>query len=132
MDANAIQRMAEERDHVNQRTRELEGSLGLALQSINRLEIRVQATEASTRKEEPKKAPIILMEDNLTKAKRALMKPKELCLTATVVQTMQTQGSINIHEAKEIAKMQETLIKKEREYSRTFPKYNGESRKGQD
>ena len=36
MDANAIQRMAEERDQVNQRTRELEGSLGLALQSINR------------------------------------------------------------------------------------------------
>ena len=28
--------------------------------------------------------------------------------------------------------MQETLIKKEREYSRTFPKCNEESRKGQD
>ena len=34
MDANAIQRMAEDRDQVNQRTRELEGSLGLALQSL--------------------------------------------------------------------------------------------------
>ena len=132
MDANAIQRMAEERAEVNQRTRELEGSLGLALQSINRLEMRVQATEASTRKEEPKKAQLILMEDNLTKSKRALMTPKELCPTARVVQTMERQGSINIQEARDIAKMQETLIKKDREYGRTFPKYNRESRKGQE
>ena len=65
-----------------------------------------------------------MMEDNLTKAKKYLMKPKELCPTASVVQTMQTQGSISLHESKDIAKMQKTLIKKEREYSRTFPKYD--------
>ena len=88
----------------------------LGIQSLNKLEIRLQTTEANAKKEEQRIAPIILMEDNLTKAKRALMKPKELCPTASVVQSMQTQGSINIHEAKDIAKMQETLIKKEREY----------------
>ena len=33
------------------------------------------------KKEEPRKAPIILMEDNLTKAKRILMTPKKLCPT---------------------------------------------------
>ena len=132
MDASMIQGLLADRDLDIQRDKEMEGSIGLVLQSINRLETRMQATEASVKKEEPRIAPIILMEDNLTKAKRALMKPKELCPTASVVQSMQTQGSINIHEAKDIAKMQETLIKKEREYSRTFPKYNGESRKGQD
>ena len=132
MDASRIQRLAYERDLNIQRNREMEGSLGLALQSINRLEASVQATEASTRKEEPRKAPIILMEDNLTKAKRALMKPKELCPTARMVQTMENQVNISIQEAKDIAKMQETVIKKEREYGRTFPKYNRESRKGKD
>ena len=35
MDNNTIQRLAEDRDQTNHRTRELEGSLGLALQSIN-------------------------------------------------------------------------------------------------
>ena len=120
MGASTIQRLVDERNLNIQRNREMEGSLGLALQSINRLEIRVQATEASTRKEEPRQALIILMEDNLTKAKRALMTPKKLCPTGSVVQSMQTQGSINISEAKDIAKMQETLIKKEKEYSRTF------------
>ena len=35
-------------------------------------------------------------------------------------------------ESIEIAKMQETLIKKAREYGKTFQKYNRESRKGQE
>ena len=122
MDANTLQRMADERGQGDQRTRELEGSLGQALQSINRLEARVQVTKASTRREEPKKTPIILMEDKLTKAKRTLMTPKELCPTAMVVQAMGNQATISLQEAKEIAKMQETLIKKDREYGKTFPK----------
>ena len=75
------------------------------MQSINRLEARVQVTEDRTRRAEPKKAPIILMEDNLTQAKRALMTPKELCPTAKVVRAMENQATINIQEAREIAKM---------------------------
>ena len=114
MDASRIQRLLADRDLGIQRDQEMEGSIGLVLQSIHRLETRMQATEASVKKEEPRIAPIILMEDNLTKAKRALMKPKELCPTSKVIQSMQNQGSISVMEAKEIAKMQETLIKKER------------------
>ena len=81
MDANMLQRMNYDRDKSEQKTREMEGSLGLALQAIQRLEARTQGYETSILKEEPRKAPIILMEDNLTKAKRILMTPKKLCPT---------------------------------------------------
>ena len=37
MDANTLQRMNDERDRADQRTKELEGSLVLALQAIKRL-----------------------------------------------------------------------------------------------
>ena len=110
-----LQGLLTDRDLGIQRDKEMEGSIGLVLQSLNKLEIRMQTTEANTKKEEQRIAPIILMEDNLTKAKRALMKPKELCPTSRVIQSMQDQGSIGIMEAQEIAKMQETIIKKERE-----------------
>ena len=52
-------------------TKELE-----ALQAIKRLELEMQASKTYKPREEPKKAPIVLMEDNLTKAKKALMTPK--------------------------------------------------------
>ena len=83
-------------------------------------------------KEEPKKAPIIMMEDNLTKAKRILITPKNLCPTGEVVYAMENKATPGEQCAKEIAKMKETLIKKIREYSNTFPKYSGESKKGQE
>ena len=39
MDANTLQRLSHDRDRSHQRTKELEGSLGLALQAIKRLEV---------------------------------------------------------------------------------------------
>ena len=86
MDANTIQWMRDDRDRADQKSREMEGSLGVALQAIQRLEARGQVYKAVMKKEEPKKAPIILMEDNLTKAKRILMTPKKVCPTAVVEQ----------------------------------------------
>ena len=71
--------------------------------------------EPGRKKEEPKKAPIILMEDNLTKAMRILMTTKKLCPTATVVYTMECKANPGEQDAREIAKMKDTLIKKTRE-----------------
>ena len=85
MDANTLQRINDERDRADQRTKELEGSLGLALQACKRLEVKVQESETFKPREEPRKAPIVLMKDNLSKAKKALMTPKQLCPTAAVV-----------------------------------------------
>ena len=73
MDANTIQRMNDDRDRAAQRIVELEGSVGQTLQSMQMVEARLQACEASAKKEVPTGAPIILMEDNLTKAKRAIV-----------------------------------------------------------
>ena len=61
MDANTLQWMSDDRDRADQKSREMEGSLGLALQAIQRLEARAQVYETSTKKEEPRKAPIIFM-----------------------------------------------------------------------
>ena len=60
MDANMLQRLSDDRDRADQRTKELEGSLGLALQAIKRLEVEMQASKTCKPKEEPKKAPIVL------------------------------------------------------------------------
>ena len=70
------------------------------------------------------------MEDNLTKAKRAIMITKTLCPTGEVVQAMMSKQSMQ--DAERIDKMKETIIRKTREYANTFPKYNRESRKGQE
>ena len=88
LDANMLQRLNNDRDKSNHRSRELVGSLGLALQAIQRLEARMQASKASKLRKEQKKAPIFLMEDNLNKAKRALMAPKQLCRTGANVHTL--------------------------------------------
>ena len=84
MDPTMLQGLLADRDLGIQRDKEMEGSIGLVLQSLNKLEIRLQTTEANAKKEVQRIAPIIFMEDNLTKAKRALMKPKELCPTSNV------------------------------------------------
>ena len=95
MDVNTLQRLSDDRDRSDQRTKELEGSLGLALQAIKRLEVDMQASKTCKPKKEPKKAPIVFMEDNLTKAKKALMTQKQLCPTAAVVPTMEAKGPGN-------------------------------------
>ena len=110
----------------------MEGSLGLVLQAIQRLEARTQAMEKGKQKGEPVKATIVLMEDNLTKAKRALMIPKQLCPTGAVVHSMENKANPGEQDAEKLAELKETLIKKTREYSKSFPKYNRESRKGQE
>ena len=115
MDANTIQRMNDDIDRAHQKVREMEGSLGLALRAIQRLEARAQVYVTSKKKEEPRKAPFILMEDNLTKAMRILMTTKKLCPTATVVYAMECKANPGEQDAREIAKMKDTLIKKTRE-----------------
>ena len=132
IDANMLQRLNDDRDKSDQRARELEGLLGLALQAIQRLEAGMQASKTCKPREEPKKAPVILMEDNLTKAKRALMTPKQLCPTGAIVHAMENKVNPGEQDAEKLAKLRETMIKKTRVYSKSFPKYNGESRKGQE
>ena len=56
---------------------------------------------------------IVLMEDNLTKAKKALMTPKQLCPTATVVHAMEAKGP-GEQDVEKLAKLREVLIKKTR------------------
>ena len=46
------------------------------MQSIREINTELQAMSVSTQKVEVKRAPVVLMEDNLTKTKRALMVTK--------------------------------------------------------
>ena len=45
---------------------------------------------------------------------------------------MENKANPGEQDTEKLAKLKETLIKKTREYSKSFPKYNGESRKGQE
>ena len=81
MDRNVLQKLNNDRDRSDQKSQEMEGSLGLALQPIKEMEVKIEELSKNKAREEPKKVPIVLMEDNLTKAKRALMAPKQLCPT---------------------------------------------------
>ena len=85
MDANMLQRLTNERDKSDQRSRELEGSQGLAL-----------------------------MEDNLIKALRALMTPKQLCPTGANVHALESKTNPGEHDTDKLTKLREVLIKKSR------------------
>ena len=50
----------------------------------------MQASEKCKSREELKKAPVVLMEDSLTKAKRALMTTKQLCPTGANVHALES------------------------------------------
>ena len=50
MDSNMLQGLLADRDLGIQRDKEMEGSIGLVLQSLNKLEIRLQTTEANGRR----------------------------------------------------------------------------------
>ena len=76
MEANMLQKLNETKDMSDQKVRELEGSLGLVLQSIREIKTKLQAEKV-----EVKRDPVVLMVDNLTKAKRALTVTKQLCPT---------------------------------------------------
>ena len=72
-----------------------------------------------------KKAPVVSMEDNLT-----LMVTKQLCPTGLNVQTLEQKAQLEEKDMLTQSKLRETLIKKSREYCKTFPKYNGDSKQG--
>ena len=131
MDANMLQELKDHRDRSDQRSREMEGSLGLALQAVKSLEAGMQEMSASKPREEQKKASLVLIEDNLTKAKRALMAPKQLCPTGANIQAIESKANLGEQDVEKLTKWREVLIKKSREYRISFPKYNGDSKKGQ-
>ena len=81
---------------------------------------------------EVKKAPMVLMEDNLTKAKRALMVPKVPCPNAGSVQELEAKAQLASADRSAILKFRETIIKKRREYHKGFPKFKGDSKQGKD
>ena len=132
MNAHMLQWMNDDRDRTDQKTRELEGSLGMALQALQRLKARTQVMEKGKLKGEPEKVTIVLMENKLTKSKKALMTPKQLCPTGAAGHAMENKVNPGEEDTEKLAKLRETMIKKTREYSKTFPKYKGESRKGQE
>ena len=55
IDAETLKQTSNERNKTNQKNRELEKSLGIALQAIKRLEARVQANEKGKAREEQRK-----------------------------------------------------------------------------
>ena len=77
---------------------------------------RLQTTSVSMQKEEVKKAPVVLMEDNLTMAKRALMVTKQLCPTGMNVQKLEQTAQLEDKDMSTLCKLKETLIRKSREY----------------
>ena len=111
-----LQKLYNDRNRSDQRSREMEGSLGLALQAIKKLEAEMKEVNESKAMGEPMKAPILLMEDNLTKAKRALMAPKQLCPTGANRQTINKKVNLGEQDVDELTKLREALIKKSRDY----------------
>ena len=59
------------------------------------------------------------------------MVPKALCRTGRSVQELESKAQKDTADRTTISKLRETLIKKSREYCKTFPKCNGESKQGQ-
>ena len=94
MDTIMLQKLNNDRDRSDQRSREIEGSLGLALQTIRKLEAEMKEANESKARGEPKKVPIVLMKDNLTKAKRALMAPKQLCSTGANIKAIESKAKL--------------------------------------
>ena len=109
MKANMLQKLNEAKDMSDQKVRELEGSIGLVLQSIRKINTKLQSMSVSTQKVEAKKAPVVLMEDNLTMAKRALMVTKQLCPTGINVQKLEQKAQLEENDLSTFTKLKETL-----------------------
>ena len=62
-----LQKLNKDIDRSDQRSREMEGSIGLALQAIKEMEVKIKELSLNKAREEPKKAPIVLMDNNLFK-----------------------------------------------------------------
>ena len=63
-----------------------------------------------------KKALIMLMEDNLTKDKRVLMTPKQLCPSGLEIRVIEGKTQIGKRDISMLTKLRETMIRKSREY----------------
>ena len=104
---------------------EIEESLGLSLQAIKELKAERKEINVSKARGEPKKAPIIFIEDNPAKAERTLMAPKQLCPAGANIQTIEKKVNLGYQDVDKLTKLREALIKKSRDYCMSFPKYNG-------
>ena len=93
----------------------MEGSLGLALQAIKEMEAEIEELSINKAREEPKKAPFVLMEDNLTKVKRALMAPKQLCPTGSNISSIERKVNLGEQDVDKLTNLREALIKKSRD-----------------
>ena len=78
-----------------------------------------------------KVSPNRIMEDNLTKAKRARMAPKQLCPTGSNIRSIERKVNVGEKDEETLTKLREVLIKKSRDFRTSFPKYNGDSKQGQ-
>ena len=74
---------------------------------------------------------MILMEDDKTKAKRALMVPKMPCPTTRSAQELEEKAQPGAIDRSTIAKLKEMFIKKIREFRKKFPKHISDSKEGQ-
>ena len=126
MVANMIQKI--NKDKSDQGVHEVEGSLGLVIQAIRDIDVKIPAMSINQPKVEVKIAPIVLKEDNLTKA---LMTPKQLFPLGLEIQTIKRKAQIGERDVSTLTKLREKMILKSREYHMSFPKYNGELKQGQ-
>ena len=100
------------------------------MQSIRDMNAKIQGISISQPKVDSKTFPIVLMEDNLTKAKRALMAPKQLCLSVLKIQSIERKAHIGERDKSTLTKLREMMIRKSREYRMSFRKYNRDSNQG--
>ena len=64
------------------------------MQAIRDMDAKIQAMSINQPMVKVKTVPMVLMDDNLTKAKRALMTTKQLCLSGVEIQTVEKKAQI--------------------------------------
>ena len=64
------------------------------MQAIRDMDAKIQAMSINQPKVDLKTDPIVSMEDNLTKAKRALMTPKQLCPSGWEIKAIEGKAQI--------------------------------------
>ena len=114
MEANTLKKINDDKVKSDQKVREMEGSRGLVMQAIRAMDAKIQTMTINQTMVEVKTAPIVLMEDNLTKAKRALITPKQLCLSGLEIRTIKGKAQIEERDVSTLTKLRETMIRKSR------------------
>ena len=115
---------------MTKKVQELERSLGLEMPSIRDMDAKIQALSINQPRVDAKTAPIVLMEDNLTKAKRALMAPKQLCPSGLNIQSIERKAHKGERDESILTKLIEMMTRKSREYLMLFSKYSRDSKQG--